>query len=100
MLYNVWGLPLSLSTSKETPVQQILALKKTEAISDDAMRRLGSLLQIPREDKLRLVSNATTRPSTRNYLSTNKSVLVFDELSEELDYTAPAKSSIKRCMKR
>ncbi|MEZ8629285.1 response regulator [Vibrio lentus] len=81
--------------NKETPVQQILALEEDFKLSiDDAMRRLGSLLQIP-EDKLRLVNSNYNETFYEDYLSTNKSVLVFDELSEELDYTAPAKSSIK-----
>lgn len=81
--------------NKKTPVQQILALEEDFKLSiDDAMRRLGSLLQIP-EDKLRLVNSNYNETFYEDYLSTNKSVLVFDELSEELDYTAPAKSSIK-----
>ncbi|PML47383.1 hybrid sensor histidine kinase/response regulator [Vibrio lentus] len=81
--------------NKETPVQQILALEEDFKLSiDDAMRRLGSLLQIP-EDKLRLVNSNYNETFYEDYLSTNKSVLVFDELSEELDYTAPTKSSIK-----
>ncbi|MEZ9650540.1 response regulator [Vibrio lentus] len=81
--------------NKETPVKQILALEEDFKLSiDDAMRRLGSLLQIP-EDKLRLVNSNYNETFYEDYLSTNKSVLVFDELSEELDYTAPAKSSIK-----
>jgi two-component system autoinducer 1 sensor kinase/phosphatase LuxN len=81
--------------NKTTPVQQILALEEDFKLSiDDAMRRLGSLLQIP-EDKLRLVNSNYNETFYEDYLSTNKSVLVFDELSEELDYTAPAKRSIK-----
>lgn len=81
--------------NKKTPVQQILALEEDFKLSiDDAMRRLGGLLQIP-EDKLRLVNSNYNETFYEDYLSTNKSVLVFDELSEELDYTAPAKSSIK-----
>ncbi|MGB1322158.1 MAG: hybrid sensor histidine kinase/response regulator, partial [Vibrio gallaecicus] len=80
--------------NKKTPVQQILALEEDFKLSiDDAMRRLGSLLQIP-EDKLRLVNSNYNETFYEDYLSTNKSVLVFDELSEELDYTAPAKRSI------
>ncbi len=81
--------------NKKTPVQQILALEEDFKLSiDDAMRRLGSLLQIP-EDKLRLVNSNYNETFYEDYLSTNKSVLVFDELSQELDYTAPAKRSIK-----
>ena len=80
--------------NKTTPVQQILALEEDFKLSiDDAMRRLGSLLQIP-EDKLRLVNSNYNETFYEDYLSTSKSVLVFDELSEELDYTAPAKRSI------
>ncbi|TCN78715.1 two-component system autoinducer 1 sensor kinase/phosphatase LuxN [Vibrio crassostreae] len=81
--------------NKKTPVQQILSLEDDFKLSiDDAMRRLGSLLQIP-EDKLRLVNSNYNETFYEDYLSTNKSVLVFDELSQELDYTAPAKRSIK-----
>lgn len=81
--------------NKKTPVQQILALEEDFKLSiDDAMRRLGSLLKIP-EDKLRLVNSNYNETFYEDYLSTNKSVLVFDELSQELDYTAPAKRSIK-----
>ncbi|KPL97243.1 hybrid sensor histidine kinase/response regulator [Vibrio splendidus] len=81
--------------NKKTPVQQILALEEDFKLSiDDAMRRLGGLLQIP-EDKLRLVNSNYNETFYEDYLSTNKSVLVFDELSQELDYTAPAKRSIK-----
>ncbi|HAH03432.1 MAG TPA: hybrid sensor histidine kinase/response regulator, partial [Vibrio sp.] len=73
--------------NKKTPVQQILALEEDFKLSiDDAMRRLGSLLQIP-EDKLRLVNSNYNETFYEDYLSTNKSVLVFDELSQELDYT-------------
>ncbi|MEO9494598.1 MAG: HAMP domain-containing sensor histidine kinase, partial [Vibrio splendidus] len=81
--------------NKKTPVQQILALEEDFKLSiDDAMRRLGNLLQIP-EDKLRLVNSNYNETFYEDYLSTNKSVLLFDELSEELDYAEPTKSSIK-----
>ncbi|MFA0036213.1 hybrid sensor histidine kinase/response regulator [Vibrio sp. 10N.261.52.A1] len=81
--------------NKKTPVQQILALEEDFKLSiDDAMRRLGQLLQIP-EDKLRLVNSNYNETFYEDYLSTNKSVLVFDELSQELDYTAPSKLSLK-----
>lgn len=81
--------------NKKTPVQQILALEDDFKLSiDDAMRRLGNLLQIP-EDKLRLVNSNYNETFYEEYLSTNKSVLLFDELSEELDYSEPTKSSIK-----
>ena len=81
--------------NKKTPVQQILALEEDFKLSiDDAMRRLGQLLQIP-EDKLRLVNSNYNETFYEDYLSTNKSVLVFDELSQEHDYTAPSKLSLK-----
>lgn len=81
--------------NKKTPVQRILALEEDFKLSiDDAMRRLGRQLQIP-EDKLRLVNSNYNETCYEDYLSNNKSVLVFDELSEEIDDTAPAKRSLK-----
>ena len=80
---------------KKTPVQQILDLEEDFKLSiDDAMRRLGQLLQIP-EDKLRLVNSNYNETFYEDYLSTNESVLVFDELSQELDYKTPSKLSLK-----
>ncbi len=80
---------------KKTPVQQILALEEDFKLSiDDAMRRLGTLLQIP-NDKLRLVTSNYNETFYEDYLSSNNSVLVFDELSEELEYKVPAKRSMK-----
>lgn len=80
---------------KKTPVQQILDLEEDFKLSiDDAMRRLGQLLQIP-EDKLRLVNSSYNETFYEDYLSTNESVLVFDELSQKLDYKAPSKLSLK-----
>ncbi|MEZ8043921.1 response regulator [Vibrio sp. 10N.237.312.C02] len=81
--------------NKKTPVQQILALEEGFKLSiDDAMRRLGRQLQIP-EDKLRLVNSNYNETFYEDYLSSKESVLVFDELSEELDDTALAKRSLK-----
>ena len=80
---------------KKTPVQQILALEEDFKLSiDDAMRRLGELLQIP-NDKLRLVTSSYDETFYEEYLSSNRSVLVFDELSEELRYKVSAKRSMK-----
>ena len=80
---------------KKTPVQQILSLEEDFKLSiDDAMRRLGKLLQIP-NDKLRLVTSNYNETFYEEYLSSNRSVLVFDELSEELEYKASAKRSMK-----
>ncbi|HHB1594084.1 TPA: response regulator [Vibrio campbellii] len=80
---------------KKTPVQQILSLEEDFKLSiDDAMRRLGKLLQIP-NDKLRLVTSNYNETFYEEYLSLNRSVLVFDELSEELEYKVSAKRSMK-----
>ncbi len=80
---------------KKTPVQQILSLEEDFKLSiDDAMRRLGKLLQIP-NDKLRLVTSNYNETFYEEYLSSNRSVLVFDELTEELEYKASAKRSMK-----
>ncbi|PQJ59253.1 hybrid sensor histidine kinase/response regulator [Vibrio jasicida] len=81
--------------NKKTPVQQILALEDEFKLSiDDAMRRLGILLQIP-NDKLRLVTSNYTETFYEDYLSSNKSVLVLDELSDEIDYASSSKGSVK-----
>ncbi|MFM2584675.1 quorum-sensing autoinducer 1 sensor kinase/phosphatase LuxN [Vibrio campbellii] len=80
---------------KKTPVQQILSLEEDFKLSiDDAMRRLGKLLQIP-NDKLRLVTSNYNETFYEEFLSSNRSVLVFDELSEELEYKVSAKRSMK-----
>ncbi|MDK9755919.1 response regulator [Vibrio sp. D173a] len=80
---------------KKTPVQQILSLEEDFKLSiDDTMRRLGKLLQIP-NDKLRLVTSNYNETFYEEYLSSNRSVLVFDELSEELEYKVSAKRSMK-----
>ena len=80
---------------KKTPVQQILSLEEDFKLSiDDAMRRLGKLLQIP-NDKLRLVTSNYNETFYEEYLSSNRSVLVFDEPSEELEYKVSAKRSMK-----
>ncbi len=71
--------------SNQTPVQKILALEEDFKLSiDDGMRHLGNLLQIP-NDKLRLVSSNYSEIFYEDYLSSNKSVILFDELSEESD---------------
>ncbi|CAH1541925.1 Autoinducer 1 sensor kinase/phosphatase LuxN [Vibrio owensii] len=81
--------------NKKTPVQQILALEEDFKLSiDEAMRHLGNLLQIP-NDKLRLVTSNYNETFYEDYLSSNKSVLVLDELSEELDYKVSTKGSLK-----
>lgn len=80
---------------EKTPVQKILALEESFKLSiDDAMYRLGNVLQIP-DNKIRLVNSNCNETFYENYLSSNQSVLVLDELSEELDYKVSAKNSIK-----
>ena len=81
--------------NKKTPVQQILALEEDFKLSiDDGIRHLGNLLQIP-NDKLRLVNSNYSEIFYEDYLSSNKSVLLFDELSEESDNKVSTKHSIK-----
>jgi two-component system, autoinducer 1 sensor kinase/phosphatase LuxN len=86
---------LAVYGNQQTPVEQILALEDDFKLSiDNAMRRLGQLLQVA-DDKLRLVNSNYNETVYENYLSSKQTVLVFDELSEELDYKVSAKSSIK-----
>ncbi|MCS0377671.1 quorum-sensing autoinducer 1 sensor kinase/phosphatase LuxN [Vibrio diabolicus] len=81
--------------TKKTPVQKILELEKDFKISiDDAMRRLGTLLQIP-DDKLRLVTSNYNEAFYERYLSSNRTVLILDELSQELEHKISVKNSIK-----
>ncbi|MGL6056065.1 MAG: response regulator, partial [Vibrio metschnikovii] len=81
--------------NRQTPVEQILALEEDFKLSiDDAMRRLGELLQIP-SDKLRLVSSNHSEAVYARYLSSKQTALVFDELFEKLDNTVTEKSSVK-----
>ncbi|QIL86891.1 hybrid sensor histidine kinase/response regulator (plasmid) [Vibrio sp. HDW18] len=86
---------LFIYRNQQTPVQQILALEEEFKRSiDDAMQRLGNLLQIP-DDKLRLVNSNNNENFYENYLSSSQSVLVFDELSQQLDYNLATKGSLK-----
>ncbi|WP_217532598.1 quorum-sensing autoinducer 1 sensor kinase/phosphatase LuxN [Vibrio metschnikovii] len=81
--------------NRQTPVEQILALEEDFKLSiDDAMRRLGELLQIP-SDKLRLVSSNHSEAVYARYLSSKQTALVFDELFEKLDNKVTEKSSVK-----
>ncbi|EKO3912007.1 hybrid sensor histidine kinase/response regulator [Vibrio metschnikovii] len=81
--------------NRQTPVEQILALEEDFKLSiDDAMRRLGELLQIP-SDKLRLVSSNHSEAVYARYLSSKQTALVFDELFEKLDSKVTEKSSVK-----
>ncbi|EDP58025.1 sensor protein LuxN [Vibrio sp. AND4] len=97
MLYKQVGVyaALLIYGSKKTPVQKILVLEEDFKVSiDDAMRRLGQLLQIP-NDKLKLVASNYDETFYEEYLSSKRSVLVFDELSEELEYKVSSKRSLK-----
>ena len=79
----------------QTPVQQILALEENFKLSiDDGIRHLGVLLHIPR-DKLRLVTSHYSESFYKDYLSSNQSVLVFDELSDEFEYKLSSKCSMR-----
>lgn len=81
--------------NRQTPVEQILALEEDFKLSiDDAMRRLGELLQIP-SDKLRLVSSNHSESVYARYLSSKQTALVFDELFEKLDDKNAEKSPVK-----
>lgn len=81
--------------SNQTPVQKILALEEDFKLSiDDGIRHLGNLLQIP-NDKLRLVSSNYSEIFYEDYLSSNKSVILFDELSEESDNKVSTKHSMR-----
>ncbi|MCV5217383.1 hypothetical protein OFC53_39775, partial [Escherichia coli] len=71
--------------NRQTPVQQILALEEEFKRSiDDAVHQLSTLLNIP-NDKLQLVTSNYTETFYEDYLHSNDSVLVLDELSERLD---------------
>ncbi|MFA0438474.1 hybrid sensor histidine kinase/response regulator [Vibrio sp. 10N.286.49.C2] len=81
--------------NKKTPVQQILALEDDFKLSiDDAMEQLSRLLHIP-NDNLRLVNSNYNEAFYEDYLSSNNSVLVFDELTEILNDKLRTKRSIK-----
>ncbi|MGY0613739.1 hybrid sensor histidine kinase/response regulator [Vibrio sp. FJH11] len=85
---------------KYTPVQQILALEGDFKRSiDDAMSKLAILLNIP-ENKLQLVSSYYTQSFYENYLNSDKSVLLVDELSEEIKYASSNRSTLKRLYRR
>ncbi len=96
-LYRYVGRYTSLLVykNKQTPVQQILTLENDFKFSiDDAMCRLTSLLHLP-DDRLRLVTSNYTETAYKNYISSKKSVLILDELSEEIHSTGALKGSIK-----
>ena len=81
---------------KQTPVQQILALEEDFKQSiDDAMEKLGVLLDIPK-DKLQLVNSHYSETFYENYLHSDKSVLLLDELSEEIKYTSANSSTLRK----
>ncbi|MDV6251796.1 hybrid sensor histidine kinase/response regulator [Vibrio sp. EA2] len=81
---------------KQTPVQQILALEDDFKYSiDDAMEKLGELLDVPK-DKLQLVSSQFSQTFYENYLDSDKSVLLFDELSEEIKFTSTNRSTLRK----
>ncbi|UYI46068.1 hybrid sensor histidine kinase/response regulator [Vibrio natriegens] len=81
---------------KQTPVQQILALEEDFKRSiDDAMEKLGVLLDIPK-DKLQLVNSHCSETFYEDYLHSDKSVLLLDELSEEIKYTSANSSTLSK----
>ena len=81
---------------KQTPVQQILALEEDFKRSiDDAMEKLGVLLDIPK-DKLQLVNSHCSETFYEDYLHSDKSVLLLDELSEEIKYTSANSSTLRK----
>ncbi|MDG2676514.1 histidine kinase dimerization/phospho-acceptor domain-containing protein, partial [Vibrio parahaemolyticus] len=86
--------------NRQTPVQQILALEEEFKRSiDDAVHQLSTLLNIP-NDKLQLVTSNYTETFYEDYLHSNDSVLVLDELSERLDEKPSSKGSIKALYER
>ncbi|MCA2441911.1 MULTISPECIES: histidine kinase dimerization/phospho-acceptor domain-containing protein, partial [Vibrio] len=79
---------------------QILALEEEFKRSiDDAVHQLSTLLNIP-NDKLQLVTSNYTETFYEDYLHSNDSVLVLDELSERLDEKPSSKGSIKALYER
>ncbi|MBR9873708.1 MAG: hybrid sensor histidine kinase/response regulator [Vibrionaceae bacterium] len=85
---------------KQTPVQQILALEADFKHSiDDAMEKLGELLDVPK-DKLQLVSSQFSGTFYENYLRSDKPVLLLDELSEEIKYTSVNRSALRKLYNR
>ncbi|MGP8307650.1 hybrid sensor histidine kinase/response regulator [Vibrio sp. YIC-376] len=85
---------------KYTPVQQILALEGDFKSSiDNAMSKLGTLLNIP-ENKLQLVSSHYTQSFYEDYLNSDKSVLLVDEVSEEINYASSNRSSLRKLYRR
>lgn len=86
--------------NRQTPVQQILALEEEFKRSiDDAVHQLSTLLNIP-NDKLQLVTSNYTETFYEDYLHSNDSVLVLDELSERLDEKPSSQGSIKALYER
>ncbi|MBR9789175.1 MAG: hybrid sensor histidine kinase/response regulator [Vibrionaceae bacterium] len=85
---------------KQTPVQQILGLEDDFKRSiDDAMEKLGMLLDVPK-DKLQLVSSQFSGTFYENYMSSDKPVLLLDELSEEIKYTSANRSGLRKLYNR
>lgn len=77
-------------------MQQILALEEDFKRSiDDAMEKLGVLLDIPK-DKLQLVNSHCSETFYEDYLHSDKSVLLLDELSEEIKYTSANSSTLRK----
>ncbi|MEX3072860.1 response regulator [Vibrio alginolyticus] len=80
---------------KYTPVQQILALENEFKTSiDDAMNKLAALLKIPK-NQLQLVSSNNSECLYEDYLHSNETVLLVDELSEDLNYASESISSLR-----
>ncbi len=85
---------------KQTPVQQILALEDEFKHSiDDAMEKLGVLLDIPK-DKLQLVNSHYSETFYEDYLHSDKSVLLLDEVSEEIKYTSANGNALRKLYNR
>ncbi|MGY3569423.1 hybrid sensor histidine kinase/response regulator [Vibrio paucivorans] len=77
--------------SPYTPVEQILALERDfQHSTRNAIEKLAELLNIPQE-KLQLVTNNYQDVAYANYLSSKKSILIVDEIANEL---SDSKSSI------
>ncbi|MDF2154263.1 hybrid sensor histidine kinase/response regulator [Vibrio sp. CAU 1672] len=81
---------------KLTPVEQILALEENFKHSiDSAIVQLASLLNIPC-DKLRLVTSNYNHIQYAEYLPTNSSALVYDELTEQIGFSYQKARQLKQ----
>ncbi|HDM8044084.1 TPA: response regulator [Vibrio campbellii] len=70
--------------SPYTPVEKILALEHDfQHSSQGAIKKLAELLNIPQK-KLQLVTNPFQDSAYTEYLSSNKNILIVDEIANEL----------------